>query len=69
MQFGEALADVFDLDRRLLVPSTLAEAGMASPRPPRSGLRVEKALSVLRARPLGLRASLEQFRAEVEGRA
>jgi len=69
MQFGEALADVFDLDRRLLVPTTLAEAGMASPRPPRSGLRVDKALSMLRARPLGLRASLEQFRAEVEGRA
>jgi hypothetical protein len=42
---------------------------MASPRPPRSGLRVDKALGALKARPLGLRASLEQFRAEVEGRA
>lgn len=68
MQFGEALADVFGLDRRLLVPSKLADAGMASPRPPRSGLRVDKALAALEARPLGLRASLEQFRAEVEGR-
>jgi dTDP-4-dehydrorhamnose reductase len=68
MQFGEALADVFGLDRRLLVPSKLADAGMASPRPPRSGLRVDKALASLAARPLGLRASLEQFRAEVEGR-
>jgi dTDP-4-dehydrorhamnose reductase len=68
MQFGEALADVFGLDRRLLVPSKLADAGMASPRPPRSGLRVDKALASLSARPLGLRASLEQFRAEVEGR-
>jgi dTDP-4-dehydrorhamnose reductase len=68
MQFGEALADVFGLDRRLLVPSKLADAGMASPRPPRSGLRVDKALATLKARPLGLRASLEQFRAEVEGR-
>jgi dTDP-4-dehydrorhamnose reductase len=69
MQFGEALTDVFGLDPRLLVPTTLAEAGMASPRPPRSGLRVDKALAALKARPLGLRASLEQFRAEVEGRA
>ena len=69
MQFGEALADVFGLDRRLLVPITLAEAGMASPRPPRSGLRVDKARAALRSRPLGLRASLEQFRAEVEARA
>ena len=69
MQFGEALVDVFGLDRRLLVPIKLADAGMASPRPPRSGLRVDKALGALGARPLGLRASLEQFRAEVEGRA
>jgi len=69
MDFGEALVDVFGLDRRLLVPSKLADAGMASPRPPRSGLRVDKALAALKARPLGLRASLEQFRAEVEGRA
>jgi dTDP-4-dehydrorhamnose reductase len=66
MQFGEALTDVFELDRHLLVPTTLAEAGLASPRPPRCGLRVDKALAELRARPLGLRASLEQFRAEVE---
>jgi dTDP-4-dehydrorhamnose reductase len=69
MQFGEALADVFALDRRLLVPTRIADAGLASPRPPRSGLRVDKALATLEARPLGLRASLEQFRAEVEARA
>ena len=67
LQFGEALCDVFELDRALLQPSRLADAGMASPRPPRSGLRVDKALATLSARPLGLRASLEQFRAEVEG--
>jgi len=69
MAFGEALADVFGLERRLLVSIKLAEGGMASPRPPRSGLRVDKALRALKARPLGLRASLEQFRAEVEGHA
>lgn len=69
MQFGEALVEVFGLDPRLLVPSKLADAGMAAPRPPRSGLRVDKALGALKARPLSLRASLEQFRAEVEGRA
>jgi dTDP-4-dehydrorhamnose reductase len=68
LEFGEALAEVFGLDRRLLTPSTLAEASMVSPRPPRSGLRVDKALAALKTRPLGLRASLEQFRAEVEGR-
>ncbi len=67
LQFGEALCDVFELDRTLLQPIRLADAGMASPRPPRGGLRVDKALANLAARPLGLWASLEQFRAEVEG--
>ena len=67
LQFGEALCDVFALDRSLLQPSRLADAGMAASRPPRSGLRVDKAMANLTARPLGLRASLEQFRAEVEG--
>lgn len=69
MQFGEALVDVFALDRRLLVPTSLADAGLASPRPPRSGLKVDKALAALEARPLGLEASLEQFRAEAEAGA
>ena len=68
LQFGEALCDVFGLDTRLLQAARLSEAGMASPRPPRSGLRVDKALANLQAKPLGLRASLEQFRAEVEGK-
>ena len=58
---------MFEIDRSLLMPTRLADAGMASPRPPRCGLRVDKALATLVARPLGLRASLEQFRAEVEG--
>jgi dTDP-4-dehydrorhamnose reductase len=68
MRFGEELCEVFGLDRGLLRPIRLADAGMASPRPPWCGLKVDKALGVLKARPLGLRASLEQFRAEVEGK-
>jgi dTDP-4-dehydrorhamnose reductase len=68
MQFGVTLCEEFGLDRSLLHPVRLADAGLASPRPPRSGLKVQKALAGLRSRPLGLRASLEQFRAEVEGR-
>jgi dTDP-4-dehydrorhamnose reductase len=68
MQFGRALCEEFGLDRSLLQPVRLADSGLASPRPPRSGLRVDKARGKLKARPLGLKASLEQFRAEVEGR-
>jgi dTDP-4-dehydrorhamnose reductase len=69
MQFGQTLCEIFGLDTRLLQPVRLADASLASPRPPRSGLKVDKALAALHARPLGLRASLEQFRAEVEGRS
>jgi dTDP-4-dehydrorhamnose reductase len=68
MRFGEELCEVFGLNRALLQPIRLAEAGMASPRPPRCGLQIHKALRDLKTRPLGLRASLEQFRAEVEGK-
>jgi dTDP-4-dehydrorhamnose reductase len=68
MQFGETLCDVFGFDTRLLRPIRLADAGMASPRPPRCGLAVRKAHGALKTRPLGLRASLEQFRAEAEGK-
>jgi dTDP-4-dehydrorhamnose reductase len=68
MQFGETLCSVFGFESALLQPIRLADAGMESPRPPRCGLKVGKARGVLKTQPLGLRASLEQFRAEVEGR-
>jgi dTDP-4-dehydrorhamnose reductase len=68
MKFGETLCDVFGFDSGLLRPIRLADAGMATPRPPRCGLKVDKALGALKTRPLGLRASLEQFRAEAEGK-
>ena len=69
MQFGELFCEVFAFDRSLLLPTRLADAGLASHRPPRSGLDVSKARATLKAGPLGLRASLEQFQAEVEGAA
>ena len=68
MQFGVTLCEEFRFDRSLLHPSRLADSGLASPRPPRSGLIVDKARAQLKAKPLSLKASVEQFRAEVEGR-
>jgi dTDP-4-dehydrorhamnose reductase len=64
VEFGRALCEEFGFDRALLVPTRLADAGLASPRPPRSGLKVEKTRENLSAQPLGLGESLRRFHRE-----
>ncbi len=61
--FGRALCEVFGFDASLLTPSKLADLKLASPRPLRSGLKVDKALTQLAAKPLGLSESLARFHA------
>jgi len=61
VQFGQMLCAEFGLDAGSIVPSRLSEAKLKSPRPAKSGLRADKALAQLRARPLGLVASLARF--------
>jgi dTDP-4-dehydrorhamnose reductase len=61
--FGRALCEVFGFDSALLTPSKLADLKLASPRPLRSGLKVDKALTQLTAKPLGLSESLARFHA------
>jgi dTDP-4-dehydrorhamnose reductase len=61
--FAEALCARFGFDPGLIVRSRLSEAGLASPRPAKSGLSVEKAQAQLSAAPLGLEASLSRFHA------
>lgn len=63
VEFGHALCDVFGFDRALVVPSSMKEVALASPRPARSGLSTAKAAAALAAKPLGLAASLERFHA------
>jgi dTDP-4-dehydrorhamnose reductase len=62
VEFAEAMCAVFGFSRRLIVPTRLAEAKLASPRPLRSGLKPDKAVAQLAAKPLGLAESLERFR-------
>ncbi len=62
VEYGRALCQVFGLDASLIQPSLLADAGLASPRPKRSGLKVDKA-AALDARPLPLVESLQRFHA------
>lgn len=61
--FGRALCEVFGFDPSLITPSKMADLKLPSPRPLRSGLKVDKARAQLAARPLGLSESLARFHA------
>ncbi|KFA94652.1 SDR family oxidoreductase [Archangium violaceum] len=61
--FGRALCEVFGFDPGLLTPIRLADMKLASPRPLRSGLVVDKVRSQLRSQPLPLAESLSRFHA------
>jgi dTDP-4-dehydrorhamnose reductase len=61
LSFGRALCEVFGFDTGLLTPVRLADMKLASPRPLRSGLKVDKARTQLAAQPLGLSESLSRF--------
>ncbi|MGO8971225.1 MAG: SDR family oxidoreductase [Myxococcaceae bacterium] len=61
VQFGHALCAEFALDASRILPARLAEGTLKSPRPPRGGLRTDKATAKLTAQPVGLAASLVRF--------
>lgn len=63
VSFGRALCEVFGFDAGLITPSKMADLKLASPRPLRSGLLVDKARTQLAAKPLGLTESLSRFHA------
>ena len=49
------------------MPSLLADVKLSSPRPKKAGLKVDKALAELKAKPLQLHESLERFNQEWKG--
>lgn len=63
VQFGQALCAVFGFDPKLITPTRLADMKLASPRPLRSGLKVDKVREHLKAQPLPLDESLRRFHA------
>jgi dTDP-4-dehydrorhamnose reductase len=63
VEYGRALCERFGLDFSLITPTRLADMKLASPRPLRSGLKVDKARAELKAQPLGLEESLARFHA------
>ncbi len=63
VSFGRSLCEVFGFDPGLITPTRLADMKLASPRPLRSGLKVDKVRSQLRTQPLSLSESLARFHA------
>lgn len=68
VSFGRALCQVFGFDPSLLVPTKMRELKLPSPRPLRSGLRVEKAGRELSKKPLALAQSLARLHRAYLGR-
>lgn len=65
-QFAVALALTFGLDENLIQPVSTGELGQSADRPLESGFTLRKLRADFGIEPLGLTASLESFREEVE---
>jgi dTDP-4-dehydrorhamnose reductase len=63
VDFARRLACRFGLEGEI-VPVRTADVKLAAPRPLRAGLRVERAVALLRAKPLDVDAQLDAFFAE-----
>ncbi|MCW4010292.1 MAG: dTDP-4-dehydrorhamnose reductase [Candidatus Bathyarchaeota archaeon] len=62
--FAQRLADVFGLDKSLLVPTRMRDFSFAAKRPADSSLDTSKAAQVLKSKPLKLGDALEHLKAE-----
>lgn len=67
VEFGRALCERFGFSPATIAPSRMADLKLASPRPLKSGLVVEKAMHELKAKPLELAEALEGFYREFKG--
>ena len=60
-EFGLRLAELFNLDSRLIIPTPLAQAGLKVPRSPNLSLRCDKLVNTL-SQPLpGLQAGMDKL--------
>jgi dTDP-4-dehydrorhamnose reductase len=63
--FALQVASVFELDDTLIQSTTTAELDQAARRPPRGGLRIEKASSLLSTELLGIADGLERMKSRM----
>ncbi|MGH7285269.1 MAG: SDR family oxidoreductase [Polyangiaceae bacterium] len=67
VDFGHAFCDAFGFDRKLVLPTKIADMNFASPRPLHSGLRVDKIRNTLQNKPLSTHEAIERFKQAVRG--
>jgi dTDP-4-dehydrorhamnose reductase len=60
--FGLTFCKELGFDPLLVIPTRLAELNLASPRPMHSGLNVEKALTILENKPMGVIEAIRRFK-------
>ena len=65
-EFAEAVADVFDLDKTLIMPSKMDELNWIAKRPKDSSLDTSKAAGMLEEKPYDLRKALKVLREELK---
>jgi len=64
-RFAEKLADIFNLDRKLIKPSNMEKMNWLAKRPKDSSLNVSKALRTLINRPMKIEEALKKLKSEV----
>ena len=64
-EFAEAIADAFDLDKSLIIPSKMEEINWIAKRPKDSSLDTSKAASMLDEKPYELRKALKVLKEEI----
>jgi len=65
-EFAKAVADVFDLDKTLIMPSKMDELNWIAKRPKDSSLDTSKAAGMLEEKPYDLRKALKVLREELK---
>lgn len=66
IQFGEKLAEVFQLNQKLISPIKMNEISWKAKRPRDSSLNVDKAQKILRNKPANMDESLRQLKLELK---
>lgn len=63
--FANTIAQIFNLDEGLIIPSASAELSWVAKRPRDSSLNISKAQQTLRSKPLHVHEALEEFKLEL----
>jgi dTDP-4-dehydrorhamnose reductase len=66
IEMATMLADIFNMDKNLIIPSRIEDMSWIAKRPKDSSLNVSKAFSILKTKPLELSKALSKLKAELD---